>query len=386
MSAVQLGLAAKELLDASKFEQARVQAGDAMAVLKTTGSAIEGVFTVASTFTAASIAAGTIEEALATVEDMLSFFKKSDNVVGEANMLLATAELSMAQGGDDAGLGLKALTTANKELEKVRTASNKKAEVELLEVVVRAHDFMEEPFGALDNAEVAKDIYQAMGDSLGVGNMLLVMADQKKKQGWIQEATKLAEQAEKAFRGAKSKTSKEKALRMISGLYVERGQADKAPTRNDALKCLSSLSKATEMRKVEECKELEAELNSYGEVLTDTDLAEVMQPLFAKDPEAVEFLEKELGWDFGANKGGGSGGKGPKIGFIPQKAFYLMNIMGGMNFGPQFRVVNAHRVESGFAVSVSQLPETEAWQMELGFRPGYMDSILQVQGAFGFPL
>jgi len=384
MSAPQLGLAAKDLLDAGKVEQARVQAGDALAVLKEAGSTIEGVFAVASTYTAASIAAGVVEEALGTVEDMLSFFKKSDNVVGESNMLLATAELSLAQGAEEDAQGffVKALQAANKEIEKVQTSGNKKAEVELLEVVARSHDVMEEPYGAYGSAEKARDLYQAMGDFLGVGNMLLVMAVQKRKQTSIQEATKLAEQAEKAFRSAKSKAGKEKALRMISSIFVERGQPEKAPTRTDALKCLSSLSKATEMRKVEECKELEAELNSYGEVLGDSDLAEVLQPLFQKDPEAMEFLEKELGWDFGSKPGGGAGNT---VKFYPQKSFYLMNVMGGMNFGPQFRVVNPHRVDRSFAVSVSQLPETEAWQMELGFRPGYMDSILQVQGAFGFP-
>jgi len=338
-----------------------------------------------STYTGASIAAGMVEEALATMEDMLNCFKKADNVVGEANVQLAYAELTMAQSGEDGGMAIAALKKAHTELEKVRTANNKKAEAELLEVITHTHEVMEEPVSACEFAEQAKNLYQAMGDNVGVGNMWLAMAVQKKAQYMIQEATKCAESAEKAFRAAKSKSGKDKALRMISGLFVERGQPEKAPTRNDALKCLSNLSKATEMRKVEECKELEQELNSYGEVLSDSDLAEVLQPLFAKDPEAVEFLETELGWDFGAKRGGGSG-PGNKIGMYPQKTFYLVNIMGGMNFGPQFRVVNPHVVDRSVALSVSQLPETEAWQMELGFRPGYMDSILQVQGAFGFQM
>merc|ERR1712203_122865 len=90
-----------------------------------------------------------------------------------------------------------------------------------------------------------------------------------------------------------------------------------------------------EMRKVDEVKELEDQLNKFGSVLTDQDLAETLQPLFAKDPEAVEFLEKELAWDFGgAGKGGGAG---EQLKFYPQKAFYLNTIMGGMGFGPQFR-------------------------------------------------
>merc|ERR1740127_263193 len=107
-------------------------------------------------------------------------------------MLLASAELSFAQGAEEDGQGycVKALQAANKELEKVRTSGNKKAEVELLEVVTKTHDVLDEPYGAIDSAEMARDLYQAMGDFLGVGNMLLVLGAQKRKQGWIQDATK----------------------------------------------------------------------------------------------------------------------------------------------------------------------------------------------------
>merc|ERR1711972_355090 len=109
-------------------------------------------------------------------------------------------------------------------------------------------------------------------------------------------------------RQAKSKGGQDKALGLISAIFVERGQPEKAPTRSEALKCLTSLSKATEMRKVDEVKELEEQLNKFGTVLTDQDLAATLQPLFAKDPEAVQFLEKELALDFAsAGKGGGPG-------------------------------------------------------------------------------
>merc|ERR1712203_1298589 len=115
----------------------------------------------------------------------------------------------------------------------------------------------------------------------------------------------------------KSKGGQDKSLALISAIFVDRGQPEKAPTRSEALKCLTSLSKATEMRKVDEVKELEEQLNKFGGVLSDQDLAGVLQPLFAKDPEAVDFLEKELAWDFGASKGGGPG---EQIKFYPQKA------------------------------------------------------------------
>merc|ERR1719343_1043096 len=212
--------------------------------------------------------------------------------------------------------------------------------------------------------------------------MQLTMAKAKRGSD-ITEATKLAEAASKSFRQAKSKGGQDKALALISAIFVDRGQPEKAPTRSEALKCLSSLSKATEMRKVDEVKELEEQLNKFGSVLSDQDLAATLQPLFTKDPEAMEFLEKELAWDFaGAGRGGGPG---EQIKFYPQKAMYLNTIMSGMGFGPQFRSVNPHRIGRGSAISASQLPETEAWQMELGFRPGMWDSGLQVLSTVSFP-
>merc|ERR1712187_74606 len=294
-------------------------------------------------------------------------------------MLLATAELNDALGA--ASDKLPALKMANKEKEAAQTSGNKKLEAELLQVIAHAHEIMEETHGAFEAAKKASEIYTALGDMNSLGEMQLTMA-KAKRGGDINEATKLAEAASKSFRQAKSKGGQDKALALVSSIFVDRGQPEKAPTRSEALKCLTSLSKATEMRKVDEVKELEEQLNKFGSVLSDQDLAGVLQPLFAKDPEAMEFLEKELSWDFGS---AGKGGPGEVTKFYPQKAFYLNTLMGGMGFGPQYRPVNAHRVGRHSAISASQLPETEAWQMELGFRPGILDSGLQVLAAVSFP-
>jgi tetratricopeptide (TPR) repeat protein len=381
--AMEIGSAAKEFLDKGDVEAAKSKATDALEKLKEKSDSIEGVSMIATTFTSASMALGTMEEAIKTASEMESVFSKSNNVVGQASMMLSAAELNSALGGGDLQSSqMQALKMANKELEAARTSGNKKLEVELLEVVTHAHGLMEESYGAFQAAKKAAEIYTAMGNMSSLGEMQFVMATQQKRLGDNSEATKLAEAASKSFRQAKSKGGQDKALALISAIFVERGQPEKAPTRSEALKCLASLSKATEMRKVDEAKDLEQQLNNFGSVLSDQDLAETLQPLFAKDPEAMEFLQKELGWDFGA---GTKGGPGEQIHFYPQKAFYLSTIMGGMGFGPQFRAVNPHRVGRLSAISATQLPETEAWQMELGFRPGVWDSGLQVLAATSFP-
>merc|ERR1712066_184147 len=333
-------------------EAAASKAADALNTLKAQSGSVEGVSMIAVTFTSASIALGTMEESIKTTEEMQSVFAKANNVVGQASMLLATAELNDALGGGSDKL--QALKMANKEKEAAQTSGNKKLEAELLQVIAHAHEIMEETYGAYEAAKKASEIYTALGDMNSLGEMQLTMA-KAKRVGDINEATKLAEAASKSFRQAKSKGGQDKALALVSSIFVDRGQPEKAPTRAEAIKCLASLSKATEMRKVDEVKDLEEQLNKFGSVLSDQDLAATLQPLFAKDPEAIEFLEKELAWDFGgAGKGGGPGDQAK---FYPQKAFYLNTIMGGMGFGPQFRSVNPHRVDRTTAISASQMPE-----------------------------
>merc|ERR1712066_1166673 len=118
-------------------EAAASKAADALNTLKAQSGSVEGVSMIAVTFTSASIALGTMEEALKTAEDMQSVFKKASNVVGEASMILAAAELSNALGtsGDLQSMQMQALKMANKELESAQTSGNKKLEVELLGVI-----------------------------------------------------------------------------------------------------------------------------------------------------------------------------------------------------------------------------------------------------------
>merc|ERR1719356_1604216 len=131
---MEAGLAAKELLDKGDIEAARSKAADALTTLKAQSGSIEGVSMIAVTFTSASIALGTMEEAIKTTEEMASVFAKASNVVGEASMLLATAELNDALGASSDKL--QAIKMANKEKE--AQSGNKKLEAELLQVIAHA--------------------------------------------------------------------------------------------------------------------------------------------------------------------------------------------------------------------------------------------------------
>merc|ERR550532_1447913 len=100
-------------------------------------------------------------------------------------------------------------------------------------------------------------------------------------------------------------------------------------------------------------------------------------------------MEETLGWE--SEKPAGAPVEGTTLvkGY-PHKAFYLQTIFGGMGFGPQFRSVHPYKKFENqsttvTAIGVAQLPETEAWQMELGWRPGYLDAQLQNLASCNYP-
>mmetsp|Transcript_123866 Transcript_123866/g.263982 ORF Transcript_123866/g.263982 Transcript_123866/m.263982 type:complete len:549 (+) Transcript_123866:44-1690(+) len=271
------------------------------------------------------------------------------------------------------------LKVANLELEWIRTLNDKKGEAEMLEVISNTHAMLGEPFGAMSSAKQAMFIYWNLGDRLGQGRMLLTMSEIEDAQGKKADATKLAEDALKHFQAARHAKWIAQALKNISSLLVERGMPEKAPTRPEAKKVLALLGKAIEMRKDSEVKALETELNDFGDILSEEDLGEVLLPIFQKDPEAVEWL-KEQGWEFQEEK---SGTKTRMVDML-HKLFYMTTIWNAMGFGPQFRVNHSVRCtndkDHNWAISVCQLPNTEAWQESLGFRPAFLDGGIQHLG------
>merc|ERR1712151_732204 len=90
----------------------------------------------------------------------------------------------------------------------------------------------------------------------------------------------------------------EQARATISSLLAERGQVDKAPNRQEAVRALKDLAKALEEKSVDDIKSAEARLNKMRDLVTDHEIVENLSPILQKDPEATGFL-KDLGWNFG---------------------------------------------------------------------------------------
>mmetsp|Transcript_112118 Transcript_112118/g.347957 ORF Transcript_112118/g.347957 Transcript_112118/m.347957 type:complete len:542 (-) Transcript_112118:44-1669(-) len=380
--------------------------------------------TIASVYAAQEeeeVDGATPDSAVEAAEKAMSIYKETGDKKGEASSLVSAArarirqekvargikdgmealdiyrDLSQTRGMVSAletlmqayaveGNPMAGIRAANKELETVAKSGNLRGQVDLLEMIAQNHAMLGQPRGAMTAAKQALAICTGLGDNLGQGSMLHTMAEMLRAMGDMQEATMAAEQSLKAFKAAGCKWGEEQALQTISSLFVQRGLPEKAPKRGDVQKALKELQKAIEQRKVEEFKAAEEKLNSMEAMIGTNEVQDLLMPILTKDASAVEFLE-EQGWQFKTESTGATIVKN-----YPHKGFYLQMIMTGMNFGPQFRSVNPYRVgnpgEKGkdcTCISVSQLPETEAWQMELGYRPGILDAGLQCQAQMSFP-
>mmetsp|Transcript_51068 Transcript_51068/g.160657 ORF Transcript_51068/g.160657 Transcript_51068/m.160657 type:complete len:548 (+) Transcript_51068:88-1731(+) len=340
-----------------------------------------GEATAMNTVAKAQLRLAKVSMGLKIATDALDIFRDLRSTRGMVKSLDVIVQANIMQENPNAGL-----QAANKELAAVKTAGNLRGEVDILEMIASTHAMLNQPHSALKAARAATDVFAGLGDNMGQGNMYLMTADMQRAMGELAEATKAAEKALKCFRSAGSKWGEEQALQTISSLLVDRGQPEKAPKRGEAQKALKELQKAIEMRKADDVKAVEERINKMGNLVSDSDIQGILSPILLKDSSALEFLE-EQGWQF--KKEATAGGGATKIKQFPQKGFYLHMIMTGMNFGPQFRVVNPYRVGDpgvgSTCISVSQLAETEAWQMEMGYRPGLLDSGLQCQASGAFP-
>jgi len=330
-------------------------------------------------------------EALQDAEEAQKLFRNLGQGRGLASALEAAFQAHLLQMNQAAGL--KAI---NQEVESLHQAGNKQAEVAVLETLAHAHSMLGEPYSAISSYERALAVYRALGDKEGQGTTLHSLAEMyRATDGHAEHAKALdaARQSADAFRAAKCGWGEEKANGTMSSLMAQSGRLEKAPNRQEALKALKEFTRAVEQKNVETAQAAEKKLTSMRDLVTDAEIIEHLQPIVFKDATTSEFLQSELGWSMneGSSEAVSTGDKlnGSYIKQYSHHAFYLSTAMSGMGFGPQFRSVHPYRfgrtADEIMPVVVAQLPETEAWQMELGYRPGYMDANLQVNGVLGFP-
>jgi tetratricopeptide (TPR) repeat protein len=281
------------------------------------------------------------------------------------------------------------LRAANTELNYLRRAGVKRAQADIMMVIAETHAMLGETVGALKNAKSALELYQSLGDKFAEASTLLTISEMLRAQGDKVEATAAVQTAMKIFKSLGSTWGQEQAKETLSLLLVERGQPEKAPNRAAALKALEQLVRAIRKKNAIDLKEAEAKLDAMQGLVTEQDIADALQPVFA-DPSVLDFLIAQ-GWEFKKGKQKKGDGKQFRLRVFDHHMTYINHIYGGMNFGPQFRHVHGARTDqdakefNNIAMTVSQVDErvgVDDWQTTLKYKPGILDAF-QVLGCMG---
>lgn len=326
----------------------------------------------------AQLKLGNVDEALAAAESSFKLW----NGTGNSKKTMAALDLLIQAFSADGkpGEGL----SAAKQYEDDCSGKNKKAQAGALQALSTAHihggDFVE----AFRTAKAARGLYREAEDGLGEAWTTLTIADVQRAQGQKLESMRSAEEAMSAFKNLGSIEGIEWVNHTLSEIYVSIGQVQKAPDRKKALQYLKDMNKAVENRDLEAFKAARRKAESMDKLLLEYDMMDALAPAFDMDQEgATEFL-KEQGYTFEKEKTGEQHMKH----YDHQTLYAYFRVSGGMGFGPQFRSTHPFRVGTpgvdSIALSSSQLPETEDWEMKMGFRPGLLDSGLQVGACQGF--
>lgn len=322
---------------------------------------------------------GRFDQAISTAKLACGLWRSLGRAAGIVTAMETIVDSLAAQGFPEASL-----SAAEEELSLLReSGANAANELMMMEKVALIASDLGEKEEALRTMEEMIKVCMNHGDKVGEAQRTLQIAEKHAAMNHSQDALRMAKEAEKLFACLGDTDAAEEAKQLQTSIHVQRGQHTKAPHRSKALLALKSFVRAVELRELDQMRAFEVELDSTASAIKDTEMSIALESLFERDPEALQFLEKQ-GWDLESFK------SPTKLYHYPHKGFYLGTVAGGMNFGPQFRSVNPYRKgkpseKDCSVLSCNLLPMTESWQGMLAYRHGIIDAGLQSSGVFGYP-
>lgn len=281
------------------------------------------------------------------------------------------------------------MRVARKELEEQEGSKDRKRLAGATLVVSSACLAVEDAAESFKCAKQARAIYRTLDDKTGEAWATCAVGEAQRGQQRKLEAMKSAEEAMALFKEVGDAEGILAVNTLLSEVYLSIGKGNKAPDRKKLLAVLRDLNKAVENRDVEGFNRAKNKAETMSRFLEEYDTMDALAPAFDKDAQGTAEFLREQGWE--VDESGGDGEKKAQFmkHFDHQSLYAYFRTVGGMGFGPQFRSTHPFRVGTpgvdATALSASCLPETEDWEMKMGFRPGVIDSGLQVLAVNGFP-
>lgn len=265
----------------------------------------------------------------------------------------------------------RALEVAKEELSLARSGGEQVSELAVLRAMTDIYGLMGRAQDALSTAAEAVAVSKELKNEEAVE--LLAVANLQRTAGRPANAQEAAEQAIAAARRTGDRASEDQAKRFLSDLHVERGNAQAAPNRAEALEALAELSAAVEGRQADAFKAALARLEALSG-FTEEDVQEVLLPALERDRQSATSFLRLVGFD-------ASGGPQSIAKEFFRGELYLGFRATGLSYGPRFRLCRPNRItrpgaRTYEACAVLQVwDEQEDWIDKLCFHPGIIDSM-----------
>lgn len=331
---------------------------------------------------------GKAQEAYMEAHKALVACRRSGDMEGrkKALQIVVSAELLMGDTFD-------ALQYAQDELAMVNLSSreDKKSRAFMIELVVRCLNMRGDTAGAVVQVQELIELQKELADKAGQAKALRQMASLRIQMDQATVAIELAQDAVKIFKELKDVAEEEETTRILSYAWVQNGQPQKAPGREEALRALEALTKALTNMDPQAWAINERILMKCG-AYNQSDLDDVIKQTLNKNPDQRKEMRRFLE-DQGIDVEQYGGKRKTVCNEMYGQQYYLNVRSSGMSYGPHFRCLNQaflvglENEQAKCSANVLKINDgddnnDEGWEKDLQFNPGVLDGMLQSATTF----
>eukprot|EP00930_Biecheleria_cincta_P076750 TRINITY_DN63972_c0_g1_i1.p1 TRINITY_DN63972_c0_g1~~TRINITY_DN63972_c0_g1_i1.p1 ORF type:complete len:382 (+),score=86.11 TRINITY_DN63972_c0_g1_i1:56-1147(+) len=269
----------------------------------------------------------------------------------------------------------EALMAASDELAMLKRAGDKTGQASVAEILAEVQTARGDLVGAMQSVTETLDILRELGDKAGEARVLQSQAQLKLNSGNYKEAVDLAQSAVELCKELQDEAGQASCTRVISRGFVEMGEVDKAPNREETLQALKALSSAVESQDQRAWYKAVANLTRLSAYCRQ-EVQQVLEDATEK-PAASSFLQK-----MGVKTRGGSG---VLVKEVVKEHSYMGFRVDGLGYGPRFRCMGApnfvmsksdHRAKHT-VTCLNSCDDADDWESGLLYHPAVLASALQ---------
>lgn len=330
-------------------------------------------------------ASGDAQAAQTFARDALLLARETRNSPQTASALEVLVEAMLASGRGQEALEEAQLVLA--EVEQHAGGAPASGVAETMVAVLLAHTATT----SVDSAVLLAKEYVARlkerGDDRGEARMLHKLSTMSSVPS---EAMEFAEAALRLAQRIGDSMLESVVKSTLTDMYAAQGRVEKAPTRRAAMRALDALALALENKDGEQFDDAAKYLDGFYNALTKDDVEVALSRVIAKDPAVYMEFMKEHGQMLSDEKPTALTSC-PQIKPVPNEVLYFGFRIGGISYGPRYRInTPAYKTfnwDQTVSVAVVQLADcSDIWERELAYNPSMLDGVLQSTAASGYQL